>query len=207
MTGILMTTSLAAALSVGILGLSSSAQAQDSPPVPPAGKECIADKCPGDATRGNEQGAVKKRVKTPEPRDKVQQDNQAGDQVLPRQKRAQGGQQNDDDAVERSRIRTGESKWRYDPGRHERRRSKDATFRFYFGGYWYPQPYWDLYSVGPRYRISCGEGRGIVSERFNRVRVVECSGGTYTYLGRRDGDTYRILVNSRTGRIVGRTLI
>lgn len=59
----------------------------------------------------------------------------------------------------------------------------------------------------PRYRVSCGEGREIVAERFNRVRVVECNGGTYTYLGRSQGDTYRILVNARTGRIVGRALI
>jgi hypothetical protein len=33
------------------------------------------------------------------------------------------------------------------------------------------------------------------------VRTLECQGRIFTYLGRRHGDTYRILVNSRTGRI------
>jgi hypothetical protein len=55
--------------------------------------------------------------------------------------------------------------------------------------------------------LSCGAGRAIVAERFNRVRVIECRGATYTYLGRRQGDTYRILFNPRSGRIVGRTMI
>lgn len=207
MTGILKTTSFAAALALGSLGLSSGAKAQDSQPAAPMGKECIGEQCPGGARGGDEQGTMKKRMKTPEQRDQIKQGNQAGDQVTPRKKRVQSGQQNDDNVDPKSRVRVGEGKWRYDANRHERRRSKNATFRFYFGGYWYPQPYWDVYSTGPRYRISCGEGRGIVSERFNRVRVVECNGGTYTYLGRREGDTYRILVNSRTGRIVGRALI
>lgn len=207
MTGILTTTSLTAALALGILGVGSAAKAQDSQPAAPTGRECIGEQCPGGAMGGDEQGATKKRLRAPEQRDQLRQDNQPGDQVIPRKKRVQGGQQNDDAVDTRSRVRVGEGNWRYDPNRHERRRSKDATFRFYFGGYWYPQPYWDVYSIGPRYRISCGEGRGIVSERFNRVRVIECNGGTYTYLGRRDGDTYRILVNSRTGRIVGRALI
>lgn len=58
-------------------------------------------------------------------------------------------------------------------------------------------------SLPPR-RISCGKGRAIVAARFNRVRVVECRGGTYTYLGRRRGETFRVLINPRTGRIIGR---
>jgi hypothetical protein len=94
--------------------------------------------------------------------------------------------------------------WHFDSSRHHRRHSRSATFRFYYGGWWYPQPYWRVYSAN---RISCGEGRAIVSERFNRVRVVECSGGTYTYLGRRSGETFRVLLNARTGRIVGRVMI
>lgn len=162
---------------------------------------------------GGGQGAPsnKKRIKAPEQGGQTQQNNQAGDQsgdqAMPRKKRAQNGQPNDQNVDRRSRTRVGEGNWRFDPNREQRRRSKDATFRFYFGGYWYPQPYWDVYGARPAYRISCGEGRGIVAERFNRVRVVECSGGTYTYMGRRGGDTYRIMVNARTGRIVGRALI
>ena len=61
-------------------------------------------------------------------------------------------------------------------------------------------------SAAKRYRIGCGQGRAIVAERFNRVRVVECNGSTYTYLGHRQGDTYRVLLNARTGRIVGPVL-
>ncbi len=217
MKSFLTTTTLATAFILGILG-AGSAVAQDAQT--PA-KECVGDQCPDGAMGGKreavpEQAVPRKRLKAPEEYDQMQgnrkrprgtqAEDQLNDQVMPRKKRVQSGQQ-DDDVDVRSRVRVGEGKWRFDPNRHERRRSKSTTFRFYFGGYWYPQPYWDVYSVGPRYRISCGEGRGIVAERFNRVRIVECSGGTYTYLGRRSGDTYRILLNARTGRIVGRTLI
>jgi len=56
-------------------------------------------------------------------------------------------------------------------------------------------------------RISCADGRAIVAKRFNRVRVAECKGGTYTYFGQRNGATFRILVDRRTGRVIGRTPI
>ena len=56
-------------------------------------------------------------------------------------------------------------------------------------------------------RISCGAGRSIVARRFNRVRVIECKGGTYTYVGRRNGATFKVLVDRRTGRVVGRAPI
>jgi hypothetical protein len=95
------------------------------------------------------------------------------------------------------------NKWKFDSNRHERRRNKDDRFRFHFGGFWYPQPYWlgNGWAVNPR--ISCGEGRAIVDARgFNRVRTMECRGATYTYLGRRHGDNFKVMVNARTGRIV-----
>lgn len=217
MKNFLTTTTLATAFILGTLG-AGSAMAQDTQP--PA-QECVGEQCPGGAMGGNkeavpEQAVPRKRLKAPEEYDQMQgkrklPGNQTGDQtndqVMPRKKRVGSGQQDDDNVDLRTRTRVGEGKWRFDQNRHQRRRSKNATFRFYFGGYWYPEPYWEVYSVGSRYRISCGEGRGIVAERFNRVRVVECNGGTYTYLGRRSGDTYRILLNARTGRIVGRTLI
>lgn len=217
MKSFLTTTTLATGFILGTLG-AGSVLAQDAQ-VP--GQECVGEQCPGGAMGGKqeaapEQAVPRKRLKAPEQNDQMQgnrkmpqggqAEDQTNDQVMPRKKRVQSKQQNDDVDVN-ARVRVGEGKWRFDPNRHERRRSKSATFRFYFGGYWYPQPYWEVYSVGTRYRISCGEGRGIVGERFNRVRVVECNGGTYTYLGRRSGDTYRILLNARTGRIVGRTLI
>jgi hypothetical protein len=158
-----------------------------------------------DQDQSGDQAVPRKRRLSNQP--DVDQD-QSGDQAVPRKKRVGSQQQDDDvDVNVRARVQAGEGKWRFDSSRHQRRRSKDATFRFYFGGYWYPEPYWEVYSVRPRYRVSCGEGREIVAERFNRVRVVECNGGTYTYLGRSQGDTYRVLVNARTGRIVGRALI
>jgi len=78
--------------------------------------------------------------------------------------------------------------------------------RFYLDGFYYAQPYWmgDSYGI-QAYRVSCGQGRRIVDDSgYNRVRTIECGGGTFTYMGRRDGDTFRIFLNSRTGRIVGR---
>ena len=110
---------------------------------------------------------------------------------------AVSAQSNDDSP----RVKVETQNWRFDSNRHERRRHRDHRFRFHFGGFWYPQPYWLRYGlVSPR--LSCGEGRAIVRDRgFNRVRILECQGRTFTYLGHRRGDTYRILVNSRTGRI------
>ena len=102
------------------------------------------------------------------------------------------------------RMKQAESDWKYDSNRHKRRRHKDDEFRFYFGGFWYPQPYWQGYGlVGVPYRIGCAEGRSIVRDRgFNRVRTLECQGRTFTYVGRRHGDTFNVVVSSRTGRIV-----
>jgi hypothetical protein len=215
----LTTTALASAFTLAALAASPMVRAQDNQPG--GGQDCIGEQCPGqgggqkqfrkmpgadqmDDQSGDQVMPRKKRMSN---QPDVDQD-QSGDQVMPRKKRVGSQQQDDDvDVNVRARVQAGEGKWRFDSSRHQRRRSKDATFRFYFGGYWYPEPYWETYSVRPRYRVSCGEGREIVAERFNRVRVVECNGGTYTYLGRSQGDTYRILVNARTGRIVGRALI
>ena len=49
------------------------------------------------------------------------------------------------------------SNWRYDPNRHKRNKYKDQRYEYYYGGYWYPEPYW--YVPGYVYRVSCGEGR------------------------------------------------
>ena len=114
---------------------------------------------------------------------------------------AVSAQSTDDNA--RSKVET-QSNWRFDSNRHERRRHRDDRFRFHFGGFWYPQPYWQGYGlVGAPYRIGCAEGRSIVRDRgFYRVRTLECQGRTFTYIGRRHGDTFRVILNSRTGRIV-----
>lgn len=213
MKAIFATTALATTLLFGVVGGSSSLRAEDTQPT----MKCMGDNCPGAGNQAPDQAMPKKRQKTQDQNNQMQggqkmpQDYQSGDQsndqVTPRKKRVQSGQQNNDNGDMNSQRRASQGKWRFDPNREQRRRSKNATYRFYFGGYYYPQPYWEVYNSGPRYRISCGEGRDIVSERFNRVRVVECNGGTYTYVGRRSGDTYRVLVNSRSGQIVGRALM
>jgi hypothetical protein len=109
-----------------------------------------------------------------------------------------------DDSDEPRQAKQAKSDWKYDSNRHKRRRHKDDEFRFYFGGFWYPQPYWQGYGIGGSpYRIGCAEGRSIVRDRgFNRVRTLECQGRTFTYVGRRHGDNFKVVVNSRTGRIV-----
>ena len=115
-------------------------------------------------------------------------------------------QQEEDQATgnqaDQPKMRQAQGDWKFDSNRHQRRRHKDATFRFYFGGFWYPQPYWQGYGlVGGR--IGCAEGRSIVRERgFYRVRIVECAGRAYTYIGRRHGDTFQVLVSARSGRII-----
>jgi hypothetical protein len=114
-------------------------------------------------------------------------------------KRRQVNRDNEDnDRVDRNRQARND--WKYDSNRHERRRNKDARYRYYYGGYWYLEPYWTL----PVYsRVSCGEGRAIVNDSgFYRVRTIECSGRNYTYAARRHGDVFRIALNSRTGEIV-----
>lgn len=122
-----------------------------------------------------------------------------------RKSRAQRDDDNDNyDSNRKSRREA--SNWKYDPQRHHRSRHKDSKFRFYLGGYYYDEPYWDSPSVVIQLgqgRVSCGEGRNIVDDSgFNRVRALDCSGRHYTYIGRKHGDTYRVTLNSRSGRIV-----
>jgi hypothetical protein len=126
-----------------------------------------------------------------------------GDQPTSKKRRIQ---QNEDETTvneqdQPRRVREAKPDWRFDSKQHERRRDRDKRFRFEFGGYWYPEPYWSI-GIGPS-RIGCSEGRAIVRERgFYRVSTIECQGRTYTYLGRRRGDTFRVVVSSRSGRIV-----
>jgi hypothetical protein len=109
-----------------------------------------------------------------------------------------------DDSDKPRRMKQAQSDWKFDSRRHKRSRHKDDDFRFFFGGFWYPEPYWSGYGlVAVPYRVGCAEGRAIVRDRgFNRVRTLECRGRTFTYLGRRHGDTFKVLLSARTGRIV-----
>jgi hypothetical protein len=114
--------------------------------------------------------------------------------------------QHGDKPIRKKRTAQKHQNGKLDYNRHDRRRSKDAKFRFYLDGFYYAQPYWTGGSYGIQaYRVSCGEGRRIVDDSgYSRVRTIECGGGTFTYMGRRNGDTFKIFLNSRTGRIVGR---
>ena len=99
-------------------------------------------------------------------------------------KRRDVNRNDNNDGVDRKRE--ARSDWKYDSNRHKRNRNKDARYRYYYGGYWYLEPYW----TGPvNSRVSCGEGRAIINDSgFNRVRTIECSGRNYTYAARRNGD-------------------
>jgi hypothetical protein len=222
MKGILTSTALASALVFVSFATTSTGRAQDTQPtMQNQGQECVGQNCPkgGGMPGGNDQGTMRKyHKKSPQTGGQMDENNnqiqgQSGEEsAVPRKKRRMMGEQNNNDNVNvdvrtRTRVGVNEGNWHFDSSRQQRRRSRSATFRFYYGGYWYPQPYWEVYSGRPRYRISCGEGRDIVAERFNRVRVLECDGGTYTYIGRREGDTYRVYLNARSGRIVGRDII
>jgi hypothetical protein len=151
-------------------------------------------------------------------RRKFQPDDQPGaynngpDQEIPRHSRKYHPndqfQQGGGDGGMDQRPHAENHKWHYDPHHHHRQNHRDSHFRFYFGGYWYPEPYWDEpdYSYDDDYSdpydVSCREGADIVSERFARVRILDCGGRVYTYLGRRYGDTFEIVVSPRTGRIL-----
>jgi hypothetical protein len=50
--------------------------------------------------------------------------------------------------------------------------------------------------------ISCAGGKQIVRNHgFRKVRPIDCSGRTFTYLGKQHGDVYAVVL-SRSGRII-----
>jgi hypothetical protein len=222
MKSILTSTALATALVFGLAAAGPGVvRSQDTQDTQMNSKECVGEYCPGkkkmkapeqkgqmkndtelNAQTNTEVGTYKKKKKIGAQTDtdvKVQ----TGEETIIKKKQRVGVQQSDVNVDVETGVESGRT-WHFDPSREQRRRTRSATFRFFYLGWYYPQPYWLI--VGPG-RISCGEGRAIVAQRFDRVRVVECRGGIYTYLGRRYGDTFRVMVNSRSGRIVGRAMI
>lgn len=146
------------------------------------------DNQPGADNNGPDQGMPNRHSRKYHPNDQFQQGG-GGDGGMDQQRHADN------------------HKWHYDPHHHQRRNHRDSHFRFYFGGFWYPEPYWDepdyyYDDYSDPYGVSCREGADIVAERFARVRVLDCNGRVYTYLGRRYGMTYEIVVSPRTGRIL-----
>jgi hypothetical protein len=77
-------------------------------------------------------------------------------------------------------------------------------WRYYDGYGWYDYGrYGDFRRHHRGGKMSCGEARRLVDRSgFDRVRVVECNGRTYTFraLNRR-GNNVTVYVNSRTGAI------
>ena len=207
MSMIIRSAAIASSLAVLAFGGAGIAAAQEGNS-PRTFNECAdqgscGDQMPGNAGKYRSQnnqsydgsGDMQIRKKR-QPRDSQnydQNDGQPGDMQMRKKRSAQ----NNNDS------------WKYDSKRHDRRRSRNSQFRFFFGGYYYQQPYWTGESYGIQsYRVSCGEGRGIVDDNgYNRVRTIECGGGTFTYLGRRNGNTFKVFLNSRTGRIVGRQAV
>jgi len=188
------------------IGLTQYANAQSNENSDEQSSYCInnPDKCgagrqfkksPSDEGSDGQEATSRKR--------KYQEEDQAGEETdQPRKKRKYKESDQVENQSDQPRMRHSEGDWKYDPSHHKRRRHKDDEFRFYFGGFWYPEPYWQV-GIGNPYRIGCAEGRSILRDRgFYRVRRLECNGRTYTYVGRRHGDTFRILLSSRSGRIV-----
>jgi hypothetical protein len=76
----------------------------------------------------------------------------------------------------------------------------DVFLQYEFGEYRYPEAAWAAGGV------SCKGGWKIVHTRgFRDVRPIDCHGRTFTYVGWWRGDTFKVLVNSGTGRIIGVT--
>jgi hypothetical protein len=67
---------------------------------------------------------------------------------------------------------------------------------------YHPKPVTKMH-VTMHNRIACADGRSIVRDHgYNRVRPLDCRGGTFAYLGHRHGSSFRVLVSARTGRIL-----
>jgi hypothetical protein len=131
---------------------------------------------PNNQSDEEDQGYIKKR--------RIQENEDQGQVQLPEEPR-----------------RHAESNWQFDPTKQRRHRHRSDEFRFELGGWWYPEQYWNN-GIGI-YRISCGEGGAIVREHgFYRVRPVECVGRAYTYIGRRHGVSYEVILSARSGRII-----
>ncbi len=82
-----------------------------------------------------------------------------------------------------------------DYGRH---REHPVFLQFEFGEYRYPERAW---AAGG---ISCRGGQWIAHNRgFYAVDPIDCHGRTFVYYGRWWGDTFKVHIDSRTGRIRG----
>lgn len=76
-------------------------------------------------------------------------------------------------------------------------------WRYYDGYGWYDYGRYGTFNRHRANLMSCGEARRMVDRRgFDRVRVVECNGRTYTFRAlNRNGRPVTVYVNARTGGI------
>jgi hypothetical protein len=178
-------------------------------------RKYLPDDQPSVGDNGPDQGMPDRHVRKYHPDDQPSVGDNGPDQGMPDphvrkyhpdDQFKQGG--GEDVTVDQKRMHHAERKWKFDPNRHERRRHKDNRFRFFFAGFWYPEPYWDEFYdyydddyIEP-YGVSCREGAEIVAERYYRVRILDCYGSVFTYLGRRYGETFEIELSALTGRIL-----
>jgi hypothetical protein len=72
-------------------------------------------------------------------------------------------------------------------------------WRYYDGYGWYDYGRHGEFR-GHRNRLTCNQARRLVDRRYNRVKVRECNGRTYTFRAvTRNGNRVTVYVNSRTG--------
>jgi hypothetical protein len=69
-----------------------------------------------------------------------EEDQTSDDSDQPRRKRKYQESDQAEDQSDQTRVKQAERDWKYDAGRHKRRRHKDDEFRFYFNRFWYHEP-------------------------------------------------------------------
>ena len=153
-----------------------------------------------DQSQGGGGNTIRKRANQSQTNGDQQSDETANQRKRERSSRSQTG--SNDQSGDESRTSR-----RYDRDRHgERRRSREGRYTYFHEGYYYATPWWTIgpgVVIGGRGGIGCREGARIASRRgFNRVRPVDCGGGTYRYEGWRGGEPWRIRIDSGSGAIV-----
>lgn len=75
-------------------------------------------------------------------------------------------------------------------------------WRYYDGYGWYDYGRYGEFRHHNRHRLTCNQARRLVDRRYDRVRVRECNGRTYTFRATtRNGNRVIVYVDSRTGAI------
>ena len=153
MKSILTTTALATVLVFGLSASPGVVRAQDAQmndQMNNSGGECIGENCPGAGKKMKQQNeqmneqsgeeATPRKKKRAGAQSDTDVQTQSGEETVTRKKRRVGVQQNDVDVDVNVQ---GDRRWRFDSSRERRSRNRSATFRFFYGGWYYPEPYLD----------------------------------------------------------------